>query len=55
MNALLQGRGFVTPQDIKDVGLDVLRHRLILNYEAEAENITSENIIAEILNTVEVP
>jgi len=53
--AFIQGRGYVTPQDIKSIAHDVLRHRLILTYEAEAENITTDNIIQQILDTVEVP
>ena len=53
--ALMAGRTYVTPQDVKDVGLDVLRHRLILTYEAEAENVTSEEIINRIVNEIEVP
>jgi MoxR-like ATPase len=53
--AFLQGRGFVTPQDVKDVAYDVLRHRIIVSYEAEAENITSENIIAGVLEGLPVP
>ena len=53
--AFLQGRGYVTPQDIKDVAYDVLRHRVILTYEAEAEQMTSEDVIKTILNTVPVP
>jgi MoxR-like ATPase len=53
--AFLQGRGYVTPQDVKDVVYDVLRHRIIVSYEAEAENITSENIIAGILEGLPVP
>ncbi|MBN2578056.1 MAG: MoxR family ATPase [Pirellulales bacterium] len=54
-NAFLQGRGYVTPQDVKDVAYDVLRHRIILTYEAEAEQLTSEEVIKTILNTVPVP
>ena len=54
-NALLEGRGYVTPQDVKSVAPDVLRHRVILTYEAEAEEKTSDDIIAEILATVDVP
>ena len=46
-SAFLQGRGYVTPQDVKDLALDVLRHRVTVSYEAEAENITREDIIAE--------
>jgi MoxR-like ATPase len=53
--AFLNGRGYATPQDVKDVAFDVLRHRVILTYEAEAEQMTSESIIQEILNTVPVP
>ena len=53
--ALIQGRGYVTPQDVKSVGTDVLRHRLIVSYEAEAEEKTSEDLIRQILNTVKVP
>lgn len=54
-NALLDGRTFVTPQDIKDVGHDVLRHRVKVTYEAEAENITSEEVISQIFDKVDVP
>ncbi len=53
--ALLAGRSYVTPQDIKDISLDVLRHRLMLTYEAEAEEIDSDTLIQRILETVEVP
>ena len=53
--ALLDGRSYVTPQDIKDISLDVLRHRLMLTYEAEAEEVDSEQLITRILETVEVP
>ncbi|HOG51934.1 MAG TPA: ATPase, partial [Lentisphaeria bacterium] len=53
--ALLEGRGYVTPQDVKDVAMDVMRHRVIITYEAEAEEKTSEDIIRELLNTVKVP
>ncbi|MDF2377007.1 MAG: MoxR family ATPase [Verrucomicrobiales bacterium] len=54
-NAFLQGRGYVVPQDVKDLAYDVLRHRLLLSYEAEAEEITSEQIIATILDRIPVP
>ena len=54
-HAFLAGRGYVTPQDIKSVGLDVLRHRVILSYEAEAEERTSEDIIQKIFDHIEVP
>lgn len=53
--AFIKGRGYVIPEDIRAVAHDVMRHRIGLTYEAEAENITSEDIINEILNTVEVP
>ena len=53
--AFMQGRSFVTPQDIKDVGMDVLRHRVIISYEAEAEEVTSDDIIKKIFETVPVP
>ena len=53
--AFLQGRGYVTPQDIKSIGMDVLRHRVIPSYEAEAEDKTSENIIQRIFEEIEVP
>lgn len=53
--AFLQGRGYVTPQDIKSIGLDVLRHRVLLTYEAEAEELTSDDIIMKIFDNVEVP
>lgn len=53
--ALLNGQGFVTPQHVKDVAYDVMRHRLILTYEAEAEKITTDDVIKEILARVPVP
>ncbi len=53
--AFLQGRGYVTPQDVKSIGMDVLRHRVIPSYEAEAEEMTSEDLIQRIFNEVEVP
>jgi MoxR-like ATPase len=53
--AFLQGRGYVTPQDVKDIAYDVLRHRVILTYEAEAEQMTPEDVIKTILSTVPVP
>ena len=51
----MQGRSFVTPQDIKSIGFDVLRHRIIVSYEAEAEDISSDDIIKTIFETVPVP
>jgi MoxR-like ATPase len=53
--AFIRRRGYVIPEDVRAVCLDVLRHRIGLTYEAEAENITTEHIVQEILNTVEVP
>ena len=53
--AFLQGRGYVTPQDVKSIGLDVLRHRVLLTYEAEAEELTSDDIVMKIFDNVEVP
>src|ERR1035438_7036631 len=53
--ALLSGRRYVTPQDVKAVALDVLRHRVLLSYEADAEGVRSEQIIAQVLGAVEVP
>lgn len=53
--AFLQGRGYVTPQDVKSMAHDVLRHRILVSYEAEAENMTSEDIIQKILDTLPVP
>jgi len=53
--ALLQGRAYVTPEDIKSIGPDVLRHRIILTYEAEAQAVTSDSIIQKIFNAVPVP
>ncbi|MFN7877047.1 MAG: AAA family ATPase [Pirellula sp.] len=54
-NAFLSGRGYVTPQDIKDVALDVMRHRLLLTYEAEAEERTTDSVVQQVLDTVPVP
>ncbi|MDB4983034.1 MAG: MoxR-like ATPase in aerotolerance operon [Myxococcales bacterium] len=54
-HAFLRHRGYVTPEDIKAVGIDVLRHRVILTYEAEAEQITSETIVRKLFEHVEVP
>jgi len=54
-NAFMDGRGYVIPDDIKAIGRDVLRHRVVLTYEAEAEEIGSEEIINRILDEIEVP
>ncbi len=53
--AFLDGRGYVTPQDVKTIGYDVLRHRLIVTYEAEAEEITAENLLQRIFDHLKVP
>ena len=53
--AFLQRRGYVIPEDVRNICMDVLRHRMGLTYEAEAENTTQEDIVNKILNTVEVP
>lgn len=54
-HAFLKGRGYITPEDIKTIGLDVLRHRIIVTYEAEAEEMTSDDIVEKIFDTIEVP
>lgn len=53
--AILEGRSYVTPQDVKDVGLDVLRHRVIRSYEAEADSVTPDSIVQRVFAHVEVP
>jgi len=53
--ALLNGRGYVTPQDVKSIGMDVLRHRVIITYEAEAEEKTSEDVIKAVFDNIPVP
>lgn len=54
-HAFLRRRGYVTPEDIRAIGLDVLRHRIIVTYEAEAEEVTAEDIVRKVLNKIEVP
>ncbi|MFC1492513.1 AAA family ATPase [candidate division KSB1 bacterium] len=54
-HAFLRHRGYVTPEDVRSIGLDVLRHRVIVTYEAEAEEVTAEVIVRKILNRIEVP
>ena len=54
-NAMLHGRGYATPQDVKEMAPDVLRHRVILTYEAEAEEVSSDDIVARILGELPVP
>jgi MoxR-like ATPase len=54
-HAFLRRRGYVTPEDIKAIGIDVLRHRVILTYEAEAEDVTSEQVVRKLFEKIEVP
>jgi MoxR-like ATPase len=54
-HAFLRGRGYVTPQDVKSIAMDVLRHRVTVTYEAEAEDKTSEVIVQRILDELPVP
>ena len=54
-HAFLQGRGYVTPQDVKSIAPDVLRHRILISYEAEAEELTSDDVVGRILNELPVP
>jgi len=54
-HAFIRRRGYVTPDDIKSIGMDVLRHRIILTYEAEAEELSAETIIQKVFDTIEVP
>ncbi len=54
-HAMLEGRGYVTPQDVKTIGMDILRHRVLPSYEAEAEGKTSEDLVRQVFDTVEVP
>jgi MoxR-like ATPase len=53
--AFLRGRGYVVPEDVKEIAKDVLRHRILLTYEAEAENVTTDTVVDHILERVEVP
>jgi MoxR-like ATPase len=54
-HAFLKGRGYITPEDVKAIGHDVLRHRVIVSYEAEAEDVTSDDLVTRIFDAVEVP
>ena len=54
-HAFLRRRGYVTPEDVRSVGMDVMRHRIILSYEAEAEELNTEDVVRKVLNRVEVP
>jgi MoxR-like ATPase len=54
-HAFIAGRGYVTPEDIKEITPDALRHRLVLTYEAEAEEVNVEEVIRRVLESVDVP
>ncbi len=54
-HAFLQHRAYISPEDIRSIAMDVMRHRVAVTYEAEAEEVTSEEIVQRILDTVEVP
>ena len=54
-HAFLRRRGYVTPEDVRSIGMDVLRHRIIVTYEAEAEEIAAEDVVRKVLNKIEVP
>ncbi len=54
-HAFLRRRGYVTPEDVRSIGLDVLRHRVLLTYEAEAEEVTADDVVNRVLNNIEVP
>ncbi|MCJ7813494.1 MoxR family ATPase [bacterium] len=54
-HAFLQQRGYVTPEDVRAIGMDVLRHRVIVTYEAEAEEMSPEDVVRKVLNKIEVP
>ena len=54
-HAFLRHRGYVTPEDVKAIGPDVLRHRVVVSYEAEAEEVTAEHIVRRVFEVVEVP
>jgi len=54
-HAFLRRRGYVTPEDVRSIAMDVLRHRVIVTYEAEAEEITAEEVVRKIINKIEVP
>ena len=55
VHAFMAGRAYVTPQDIKTLGPDILRHRVLVSYEAEAQDLSSDHLLAEILSTLDVP
>jgi len=53
--AFIEHRGYITPEDVRYIGKDVLRHRVILTYEAEAEELTSEDVIQRLFDSIEIP
>lgn len=53
--AFLEHRGYITPEDVRYIGKDILRHRVILTYEAEAEEMTSEDVIQRLFDSIEIP
>ena len=53
--ALVRGRGYVIPEDVKELAADVLRHRILLTYEAEAEEVSSDAVVARLLDRIQVP
>jgi MoxR-like ATPase len=55
VQAFLEGRSYVTPQDVKSIGMDVLRHRVSVTYEAEAEDISAETLLSRIFSSLKVP
>ena len=55
VHAFMAGRPYVTPQDVKTIGPDVLRHRVLISYEAEAQELDSDDLVRDIFNTVDVP
>ena len=55
VHAFMEGRAYVTPQDVKAIGADVLRHRVLLSYEAEAQDLDSDHVLRELFNTIDVP
>jgi len=54
-HAFLRGRGYVTPEDVRSIAMDVMRHRILLTYEAEAEEKTPEYVVGQVLGRIEVP
>ena len=54
-HAFLRHRGYVTPEDVRAIGMDVLRHRVLVTYEAEAEELTADDVVRKVLDQIEVP